>query len=118
MSMNVLSKCFLTVFLPCSLADVKKHPETYPLLISGIQKLPSQYKSLQSKIYHVNDLLCSLEGNFYKTKINSQDDNEDGIFWKPVYGFDRELEKMFRDVGWQTSSIAFVEGYSNPINDE
>jgi len=100
------------------LADVEKHPEAYPLLMTAIQKLPSRYKSLLSKIRRANDLLRSLEGNFYDTQSNSPNDSEEGIFWKPVYGFDRELEKMFRDVGGRTSSIAFVEGYSNLIIDD
>jgi hypothetical protein len=56
-------ECFVQVFFGLYfyhfiLADVEKHPETYPLLISAIQKLPSQYKSLQSKICCANDLLC------------------------------------------------------------
>jgi hypothetical protein len=40
------------------------------------------------------------------------------MFWKPVYGFDKELEKMLCNVGSQISSIAFIDGYSNRIIDD
>ena len=45
--------------------------------------------------------------------------NDIGVFWLPIYGIGRELEKLFRDVEGITSHIAFIDGYNNLIiNDE
>jgi hypothetical protein len=64
----------------------------------------------------MNDFLRSFEGQTSgSTKNNDTDESEGGVFWKPMFGIDRELEKIFRDVGRRTADICFVDSYTNLI---
>jgi hypothetical protein len=69
----------------------------------------------------MNDLIRSFGGQFAgnsKSMSSEIEEVEDAVFWRPVFGIDRELEKLVRDVGGRTSEICFVEGYSNLIIDD
>ena len=46
------------------------------------------------------------------------DQTDEGVFWLPIYGIDRELEKLFHDVGGHTSQLACIDGYTNLIIDD
>jgi hypothetical protein len=117
-------EAFLRVFFGlcfycCGLSDALKHPSSYPLLIESLSKLKSRHSSLDSKIARMNDLLRSFGGQCAGTPMSSElNDTEDSVFWRPVFGIDRELEKLFRDVGGRTSDICFIEGYTNLIIDD
>lgn len=106
-------------FYWCSLTEVVKHPQSYPLMTDMIQKLISQSRSFESKTSRPNHLLRSFEVQpiLSSTKCD-EDPSDSGVFWRPVYGIDRELEKLFRDVGGRTSHIGFVDGYTNLIIDD
>ena len=43
---------------------------------------------------------------------------DEGLFWSPVYDVDRELEKVFRDMGGHASRLAFIRVYRNLIIDD
>ena len=59
----------------------------------------------------MNDLIRSFEGQSPEFNLKSAaDDGEEGVFWRPVFGIDRELEKLFRDVGGRTSDICSSMG--------
>jgi hypothetical protein len=67
----------------------------------------------------MNDLISRFEGKY--TIVNQRMDaaeTDDAVFWKPVFGIVRELEKLFRDVGGRTSNICFVDGYTNLMVDD
>jgi len=82
-------------------------------------KLKTRTTSVHDKINRMNDLLCSLEGQSLEANAKSDASKADsGVFWRPVYGVDRELEKLFRDVGGRTADICFVDGYTNLIIDD
>ena len=119
-------EAFLRVFFGlcfycCGLSDVMKHPTSYPLLTELLMKLKTRHSILDSKIARMNDLIrsfggqCAASGKSLSTDL---EDVEDAVFWRPVFGVDRELEKLFRDVGGRTSEICFVEGYTNLIIDD
>jgi hypothetical protein len=47
----------------------------------------------------MNDLMRSFEGQSPEKNAKSDaDETDSGVFWRPVYGIDRELEKLFRDI--------------------
>ena len=67
----------------------------------------------------MNDLISRFEGKY--TIVNQRMDaaeTDDAVFWKPVFGIVRELEKLFRDVGGRTSNICIVDGYTNLMVDD
>ena len=45
-------------------------------------------------------------------------DNDDCLYFEPVYAVDRELEKFLRDVGGHISKLAYVEGKTDTIVDD
>jgi hypothetical protein len=119
-------EAFLRVFFGlcfycCGLSDVSKHPTSYPLLTESLMKLNTKNSRLASKVSRMNNLIrsfggqCTGSGTSLSSEINEV---EDAVFWRPVFGIDRELEKLFRDVGGRTSEICFSEGYSNLIIDD
>ena len=113
-------RCFFGFcFYSCSLEDVRKHPFAYPIIVDNLKKLQTKSTSIQEKVKRMNDLLCSLEGQSPDATAKSDSCNaETGVFWRPVFGIDRELEKLFRDVGGRTADICFVDGYTNLIIDD
>ena len=65
----------------------------------------------------MQDLLSSLSGeNPTATIDHSEADNS--IFFNPVYGLDKEFEKLLRDIGSHVSKIAFIPGFTNLIIDD
>ena len=67
----------------------------------------------------MNDLLWSFEGHANLAPCQgSADQTDNGAFLRPIYSIDRELEKLFHDVGGQTSHIAFIDGFANLIIDD
>ena len=58
----------------------------------------------------MNVLLRSFDGQTETTPTHRTEDLEVGVFWSPIYGIDRELEKLFRDVRGrrQTSLLLMV----------
>jgi hypothetical protein len=50
--------------------------------------------------------------------LKDEEQNKNGVLWKPIYGIDQELEQLFRDVEGRTSNIAFVHVYTNLIIDD
>lgn len=56
----------------------------------------------------MNDLFRSMDGDFGMLKFEPS--GKKGIFWKPVYGLDRELETLFCNFGGHTSEIANING--------
>ena len=112
-------RCFFGFcFYRCSLTDVSKHPNSYPVIASSLHRLNSRTTEIHSKIARMNCLLRSFEGQNDTTASKRNQDSEDGVFWTPIYGIDRELEKLFRDVGGRTSHIAFINGYTDLIIDD
>jgi hypothetical protein len=113
-------RCFFGFcYYSCSLSDVSKHPFAYPIILDNLKKLQTKSTSVQDKINRMNDLLRSLEGQSPEASAQSNSgDQEGGVFWRPVFGIDRELEKLFRDVGGRTAHICFVDGYTNLIIDD
>ncbi len=73
---------------------------------------------MESKIARMNVLLRSFDGHVETNSPRRANDPESGVFWSPIYGIDRELEKLFRDVGGRTSQIAFIDGYTDLIIDD
>ena len=69
----------------------------------------------------MNDLLHSFgEQHTRNQSMSGVDHLDDGVFWRPVYRIDRELEKLFGDVGdvgGRTADIYFIEGFTNLIID-
>ena len=94
---------------------MSKHPHSYPLITTSLQVLNSRSQDIESKIARMNILLRSFDGQTETTPTHRTEELEDGVFWSPIYGIDRELEKLFRDVGGWTSDIAFVNGYTDMI---
>ncbi len=95
---------FLCIFFglcshACSLLDVLKHLVSYPLLTESLRKLNSPHHSLKSKINRINDLLHRFEGQSSTSQTNDTDNPNRCVFWKPVFGIKRELEKLFCDIG-------------------
>ena len=66
----------------------------------------------------MNDLLRSFEGNGDSSLSSNTDHSDSGVFWSPIYGIDRELKKLFREMGGRASHIAFRDGYTNLIIDD
>jgi len=116
---EVFLRCFFGFcFYGCSLSDVSKHPNYYPLITTSLHELNSRGPEVDSKISRMNCLLRSFDGQAETTSISRTENLEDGVFWSPIYGIDRELEKLFRDVGGRTSDIAFINGYTDLIIDD
>jgi hypothetical protein len=80
--------------------------------------LTSRGTNTENKIARMNVLLRSFDGHVESNSPRWVDDMEGGVYWSPIYGIDRELEKLFRDVGGRTSHIAFIDGYTDLIIDE
>ena len=114
-----LCSFFGLCFYYCSLTDVVKHLQSYPILTNTLHALRSRGASLDSKISRLNDLLRSFEGHVNLAPSQGNTDQSDtGVFWCPIYGIDRELEKLFHDVGGRTSHITFVDRCANLIIDD
>jgi hypothetical protein len=116
---EVFLRCFFGLcFYGCSLSDVQKHPQAYPVIWSSLMSLSSRLSGTENKIARMNVLLRSFDGYVESNSPRRTEDQEGGVFWSPIYGIDRELEKLFRDVGGRTSHIAFVDGYTDLIIDD
>jgi hypothetical protein len=95
-----LRSFFGLCFYCCSLSDVMKHPHSYPILTDASQALNLKGIGIDSKVSRMNDLLRSFEGYVsHLPEHRKSDHSDDGDFWTPIYGIDRELEKLFHDVG-------------------
>ena len=66
----------------------------------------------------MNDLLHSFEGQSGTSQTDDTDNPNRCVFWKPVFGINRELKNLFCDIGGQTADVCFVDGYTNSIMDK
>ena len=95
------------------IADVKSHPDSYPVVTAAINNLNGN--AFHQKFQRLNDLMRSFDGHDTKQKLNRDDEC---LFFAPVYGIDRDLEQLFRDLGGQASRLAYIEGLTNGIIDD
>ena len=88
------------------------------MLRESLLKLTSPHHSLESKINRINDLLHSFKCQSGTNQTDDTDNPDKCVFWKPVFGIDRELEKLFCDIRGQTADVCLVDGYTNLIMDD
>ena len=104
---------FWLCFYNCSISDIEKHSDSFPAAMAEVNKLRGNTSRL--KIIRMKDLLGSLSGE----NANSVVANDSGsLYYNPVYGTDRELEKLFRDIGSHTSKLAYIQGLTDCIIDD
>lgn len=103
---------FALCYYKCSVLDVETHPKTHPLVADNVKNLKGN--TFKQSVRRLNTLLRSFQG----TEKARPADCGDSIWFPPIYDHDRELEKLFRDMGGHVSGLAFVLGLTQLIIDD
>ena len=103
---------FALCYYRCSVLDVEMHPRTHPLVADNVKGLKGN--TFKQQVKRLNILLRSFQG---AEKPHPADCN-DSITFASVYWHDRELEKLFRDLGGHVSGLAFICGLTQLIIDD
>lgn len=103
---------FALCYYKCSVLDVETHPKTHPLVADNVKNLKGN--TFKQRVRRLNTLLRSFQG----TEKARPADCGDSIWFPPIYDHDRELEKLFRDMGGHVSGLAFVLGLTQLIIDD
>ena len=95
-------------------ADIKAHPEAFPIVVNEVENIVGI--TFDEKVDRLNDLLRSWDGHDVKRKRKDRDDEV--LTFDSVYRIDRELEKLFRDLGGHASRLAHIEGVTDMMIDD
>jgi len=107
-----LRSIFALSYYKCSVLDVETHPKTHPLVADNVNNLKGN--TFKQKVRRLNTLLRSFQG----AEKPGPEDCGDSISFAQVYQHDRELEKLFRDLGGHVSGLAFIRAVTQLIIDD
>ena len=108
-------RCFMGLcYYKKQVADVKAHPEAFPIVAKEIKNLVGN--TYDQRADRLNDLLRSWDGHDVQRKRKDRDDEV--LTFDSVYRIDRELEKLFRDLGGHASRLAHIEGVTDKMIDD